>query len=158
VAPPTEIPSLVDDQGFLFDSYEELDANRTPTYEDILREFRAQIERAYQEGLDVAYIDNHVSLNADARRALRAVAREFVLPIKRRNGEIDCDDMYLTPNEEKLGKLAGGFQSRVDRQGNHPPRRVPLSLSPGSEHRRVQGGHGRRYAVQEGRVGLAAAG
>lgn len=106
VAPPTDIPSLVDGQGFLFDSYEELSANREPQYEDILREFRAQIERAYQEGLDVAYLDNHVSLSPMARKALKALAEDFALPIKRRHGEIDCDDLYLTPNEEKPGKLA----------------------------------------------------
>jgi predicted glycoside hydrolase/deacetylase ChbG (UPF0249 family) len=105
VSPSTEIPSLVDDQGFFFDNYEELEANRKPLYEHIVREFRAQVERAYQEGLDVAYIDNHVALNADSRRALKQVAAEFVLPIKRAHGEVDCDDIYMTPNKEKSAKL-----------------------------------------------------
>jgi len=106
VSPATEVPSLVDDQGFLFDNYEELEANRTPRYEEILREFRAQVVRAYQEGLDVAYVDSHVGLNADSRRALQEVAREFGLAIKRAHGEIDCDDVYMTPCEEKPARVA----------------------------------------------------
>jgi len=113
VSPATDVPSLVDDQGFFFDNYEELEANRKPRYEDILREFRAQVERAYQEGLDVAYLDNHVALSADSRRALKEVAREFSLPIKRSHGEIDCDDIYITPRGEKSAKLAELIDTRT---------------------------------------------
>jgi len=107
VSPAPEVPSLVDDQGFFFDNIEELEANRTPRYEDILREFRAQVVRAYQEGLDVAYVDNHVALNDDSRKAMKEVAREFGLPIKREHGEIDCGDVYMTLRKEKSAKLAG---------------------------------------------------
>lgn len=52
------VDSLVDDEGFLFRSVEEVVTRATP--EDVERECRAQIERALQFGIKPTHIDSHM--------------------------------------------------------------------------------------------------
>jgi len=132
VCSPSEVPSLVDCQGFLYDSYSELNENNNPTYEEVYREFKAQVVRAYQEGLDVAYVDSHVAMNEIASKAQQQVAREFCLPIKRGAGEIDIDDIYMTPNDRKSAKLAAMLDAKTTGPGVylyrcHPAADIPES-------------------------------
>ncbi len=132
VCPPTEVPSVVDCQGFFYDNYEELHSNNTPTYEDIYREFKAQVERAYQEGLDVAYVDCHIAPDEIATRAQDEVAKEYCLPIKRLSGEIDVGDIYITPNDQKSAKLAEIIDANTTEPGTylyrcHPACNIPES-------------------------------
>ncbi len=123
---------MVDCQGFFYDNYEELHSNNTPTYEDIYREFKAQVERAYQEGLDVAYVDCHIAPDEIATRAQDEVAKEYCLPIKRLSGEIDVGDIYITPNDQKSAKLAEIIDANTTEPGTylyrcHPACNIPES-------------------------------
>ena len=58
VAGAQKVPSLVDEQGFLFRSTAETVAKAK--LEDVVIELRAQIERALAFGIDVTHIDSHM--------------------------------------------------------------------------------------------------
>ena len=113
----SDVPSLVDSQGFLYDSVAELEEKQQPRYEDVVKEFRAQIIRAYQEGLNVGYVDNHVALNEDSVKAMYKVAEEYCLPIKREAGEVDIEDTYSTPTDLKGKRLAQYLDEKATKPG-----------------------------------------
>lgn len=58
VLPAHEVPSLVDEQGFLHGSVEEL--SRYATVEDVEKELRAQVERGIQFGIAPTHLDSHM--------------------------------------------------------------------------------------------------
>lgn len=83
VAPRAEVPGLVDPQGCLWRSVEEVYAHATP--EEALLEARAQIKQALAAGLDVTHLDSHMgTLQYDARymEAYLKLAVEFDLPLR----------------------------------------------------------------------------
>ena len=60
VLSPEEIPTLVDDRGYFFDTREELDkANPAPA--DFEKEIRAQVDKAVRSGLHFVYMDYHMN-------------------------------------------------------------------------------------------------
>jgi predicted glycoside hydrolase/deacetylase ChbG (UPF0249 family) len=58
VLPRTEVPSLVDDRGFLPDNSEVVGKNAKPA--EVEKELRAQVERAKQFGIDPTHFDTHM--------------------------------------------------------------------------------------------------
>jgi predicted glycoside hydrolase/deacetylase ChbG (UPF0249 family) len=58
VLPRTEVPSLVDDRGFLPDNSEAVGKNAKPA--EVEKELRAQVERARQFGIDPTHFDTHM--------------------------------------------------------------------------------------------------
>ena len=82
VLPAREVPSLVDEQGFLHESVEKLIQNATA--QDIEKELRAQIERGAQFGLAPTHLDSHMfSLVAkpDFLQVYLELSRTYKLPI-----------------------------------------------------------------------------
>ena len=82
VLPASEVPSLVDEQGFLYDSVEKLSQNAT--LQDIENEVRAQIARGSQFGINPTHLDSHMfSLVAKPEFLLLylTLSREFNLPV-----------------------------------------------------------------------------
>ena len=101
------VPSLVDSCGYFFPSRATFHANN-PTAEDIEKELRAQIERAISTGLDIKYVDYHMSTAVDKpehRKIVEQLAREHNLGISRYFGEVDLESMYKYPVEEKQSHL-----------------------------------------------------
>ncbi len=101
------VPSLVDNYGYFFPSRATFHANN-PTIEDIEKELRAQIERAISTGLDIKYVDYHMSTAVDKpehRKIVEQLAQEFNLGISRYFGEVDLESMYKYPVEEKQSHL-----------------------------------------------------
>lgn len=83
VAPRTEVPGLVDPDGYLWRSVPEVYAHATP--EEALLEARAQIRRALAAGVDVTHLDSHMgTLQLDLRylEVYRQLAVEFDLPVR----------------------------------------------------------------------------
>jgi predicted glycoside hydrolase/deacetylase ChbG (UPF0249 family) len=58
LCPPGEVPSLIDQDGYLWSSVGEFTANAKP--DQIERELNAQIDAAYAFGLCPTHIDNHM--------------------------------------------------------------------------------------------------
>jgi predicted glycoside hydrolase/deacetylase ChbG (UPF0249 family) len=77
------LPGLIDGQGYLWPSVEEVYANSTP--EEAEREGRAQIRKALNTGIDITHLDSHMgALQYDIRyhAVYQKLAREFDLPIR----------------------------------------------------------------------------
>jgi len=129
VSPWSEVKSLVDHQGFMFDNVKDFQAHK-PTFEHIKKELTAQIELAYTEGIDVAFIDNHMGNTEDIRRALKELGEEFGLPIKGKHGEIDVMDIYMTPPDEAPTKMAQLIAENVKGPGVYLSRHHPAWNTP----------------------------
>jgi len=66
VAPPDKVKGLIDKEGFLWRTVEEVVRHATP--QEVETEIRAQIERAVQFGVRPTHLDSHMgTLYADAR-------------------------------------------------------------------------------------------
>lgn len=107
VSPWSEVSSLVDEDGFLYTSPNELFANR-PKLEEIDTELRAQIDLAIKKGVNVQYLDTHyISPSGDAYPGLGEIIRQlgadYDLPISGLMGE-ERLSIYSVPVEEKLNR------------------------------------------------------
>jgi predicted glycoside hydrolase/deacetylase ChbG (UPF0249 family) len=83
VAPRTEVPGLVDPDGCLWPSVEQVYAKSNP--EEALIEARAQIKKALAAGIDVTHLDSHMgTLQYDPRylEVYLKLAAEFDLPVR----------------------------------------------------------------------------
>ena len=82
VLPISKVPSLVNEAGFFYRSREEL--RRNATTEDIKKELKAQIEKAYAFGLNPTHIDSHmysVGISTEVMNIYRALGEEYGLPV-----------------------------------------------------------------------------
>ncbi len=83
VAPPDQVPGLIDSSGYLWRSVEEVYAHGSP--EQALIEARAQIKRALAAGIDVSHLDSHMGtlqLHPDYIKVYLQLAAEFDLPVR----------------------------------------------------------------------------
>ena len=83
VADRAKVPGLIDPQGYLWASVEEVYAHATA--EEALIEGRAQIQKALSAGVDVTHLDSHMgTLQLDPRylKSYLQLAVEFDLPIR----------------------------------------------------------------------------
>jgi chitin disaccharide deacetylase len=83
VAPREQVPGLVDPEGCLWPSVEEVYAHSTP--DEAFVEARAQIRKALAAGIDVTHLDSHMgTLQYDARymESYLKLAVEFDLPVR----------------------------------------------------------------------------
>jgi predicted glycoside hydrolase/deacetylase ChbG (UPF0249 family) len=90
VAPRASVPGLVNEQGYFFGSYQELNVDHSPRVEELEIEFRAQIERALASGLPIDYLDNHMGagLRTPEQRAMvEQLADEYGLVLSGSAGE-----------------------------------------------------------------------
>lgn len=99
VLPWDRVSSLVDEDGFLFGSPAELQANN-PKLDEMEAELRAQMELARKKGINVQYIDRHYS-GIDSK-IVEKLGLEYNLPISGRMGETRLSGVYTAPEEEKI--------------------------------------------------------
>lgn len=107
VAGRSAVPTLVDSEGFFFPSRALLFGNN-PSLKEIEMELRAQIERALRSGVRIDYMDYHMGAamqNADTRAIVEKLAAQYHLAISRYFDEVDVDDGYAAPVENKLDTL-----------------------------------------------------
>ena len=130
-----KVSSLVDDDGFLYGSPDEL-WSRKPKLEEIDAELRAQIDLAMRKGVNVQYLDSHyVALSSypGLEKVIVKIGRDYDLPISFMLGEKRCGSIYKVPLHEKeneaikmLEKLEPGLWLWVCHVGIHSPEQEAL--------------------------------
>jgi len=92
----TAVPSLVDADGYFFQSVEALHRNN-PNIGEVEKELRAQIERALHSGLKIDYVDYHMgaAVSSPEFRALtEQLAKEYGLGMSQYFGETRGNPQY----------------------------------------------------------------
>jgi predicted glycoside hydrolase/deacetylase ChbG (UPF0249 family) len=113
VAGREAVPSLVDTNGYFFQSTEALHQNH-PALAEIEKELRAQIDRALRSGLKIDYVDSHMG-TAEAypefREIVERLAREYSFGVMGYFGEtIDAPQYWAAPR-----KKADSLVAMIDR-------------------------------------------
>ncbi len=108
VLPWDRVKSLVDENGFFYQTVDEVKAaNFKP--EEMEAELRAQIEMALRYGINVQYIDSHYSgVDPKIRQKL---ADEYNLPVSMGFGEKRISGIYMLPEDEKTPSLVKQLES-----------------------------------------------
>ena len=103
----TAVPSLVDADGYFFQSSEALHQNH-PDLHQIENELRAQIQRALGSGLKIDYVDYHMGTAVrypEFREITERLAKEFGLGMSQYFGETRHDPQYLAAPPNKTDSL-----------------------------------------------------
>jgi predicted glycoside hydrolase/deacetylase ChbG (UPF0249 family) len=101
------VPTLVDADGYFFQSAEALYQNR-PDLREIEKELRAQIDRALRSGLKIDYVDYHMGTAVrypEFREVTERLAREFGLGMSGYFGETMDSPQYWAPPRSKADSL-----------------------------------------------------
>ena len=101
------VPTLVDADGYFFQSGEALYGNR-PDPQEVEKELRAQIERALRSGLQIDYVDYHMGTAVrypEFREVTERLAREFRLGMSGYFGETRHDPQYRATPRDKTDSL-----------------------------------------------------
>jgi predicted glycoside hydrolase/deacetylase ChbG (UPF0249 family) len=101
------VPSLVDADGYFFQSGEAFYKNK-PKLHEIETELRAQIERSRRSGLKIDYVDYHMGTavrTPDVRALVERLAREFGLGMSEYFGETRGDPQYAAAPAHKTDSL-----------------------------------------------------
>jgi len=107
VAGREAVPSLTDSVGMFWPS-RALFFEHDPRIEEVELELRAQIERALGTGLQIDYLDYHMSTavsTPELRALVERLADEYQLGISRYFGEVDVGGLYASPSARKLDTL-----------------------------------------------------
>jgi predicted glycoside hydrolase/deacetylase ChbG (UPF0249 family) len=120
------VPTLVDGEGYFFQSAAALYGNR-PDLREVERELRAQIERALRSGLKIDYVDYHMGTavgSPEFREVTERLAREFGLGMSGYFGETMTGPQYWAPPPNKgdslvalIDRLKPGFTVVVTHVG-----------------------------------------
>ncbi|MDB4871080.1 MAG: hypothetical protein JWL97_2084 [Gemmatimonadales bacterium] len=108
----TAVPSLVDADGYFFQSAEALHQNH-PDLKELEKELRAQIQRALGSGLKIDYVDYHMGTAVrypEFREITERLAREFGLGMSQYFGETSHDPQYLAAPANKTDSLLAMVQ------------------------------------------------
>jgi predicted glycoside hydrolase/deacetylase ChbG (UPF0249 family) len=103
----TAVPSLVDADGYFFQSAEALHQNH-PNLREVESELRAQIQRALGSGLKIDYVDYHMGTAVrypEFREVTERLAKEFGLGMSQYFGETRNDPQYLAAPPNKTDSL-----------------------------------------------------
>lgn len=126
VLPYSEIRSLVDEDGFLWQSPAEF-WKHNPEMLELEKEFRAQVELVKKKGVKVEYLDTHYirSSHPKVQPILERMGPDYGIPISSLLGEHELDDfgIYTVPPEEKekaLAEILQNLQPGVHLLMGHP--------------------------------------
>jgi chitin disaccharide deacetylase len=131
VANRSEVPGLVDPQGYLWPDIMNVYKNATP--EQAYIEARAQIKKAQAAGINVTHLDSHMGTlqyNEAYFQIYRRLAKEFDLPLRmgsqellaaqggaQQRGQLDADGIvypdYLIHGGRKAGESMGDYWKRM---------------------------------------------
>src|SRR5213596_3853785 len=120
------VPTLVDSNGYFFQSAEALHQNH-PDVRHVEKELRAQIERARRSGLKIDYIDYHMGTAThypEFREVTERLASEFGLGMSGYFGEtMDAPQYWAAPRQKAdslvamIDRLKPGFNVVVTHVG-----------------------------------------
>lgn len=108
VLPITEVPSLVDEDGYFYPTTEAF-LKASPDMLEVKKELRAQMELAKKRGVDIQYIDTHMwtaRATPELFAIVQAISRDYDLPISQDSGE-ERLSIYEVPYQLKEETLAG---------------------------------------------------
>jgi len=120
VLPANQVPTLVDEWGKFFGTRAALMAHN-PSIDEVEREIRAQIDLAYRKGLNLSYIDHHMSTAVETpamRERFIRIAKDYGLPISRWCGEVQGPVVYSIAPEKKTETLVEGLK-KLDAPGTY---------------------------------------
>jgi hypothetical protein len=104
VLPYSEVRTLVDEDGFLWQSPGEFWVHN-PNMTELEKEFGAQIRLAMKKGVHLSYLDTHYVMPYDRRfrPIIESLGKKYRLPVSCLLGEHELDDfgIYSAPPEEK---------------------------------------------------------
>lgn len=103
----TAVPTLVDSNGYFFQSGEALYGNH-PDVREVEKELRAQIERAVRSGLRIDYLDYHMGTAVrypEFRDVVERLAGEYNLGMSGYFGETRHDPQYAAAPRDKIDSL-----------------------------------------------------
>lgn len=108
VLPREKVPSLVDRDGYLFQTVEALRANR-PSVDEAMLELQAQLDRARALGFDIKYVDRHMmwerAFEGLEERFERWCEREGILNSERTHRFLPRVYFSLDPVERLIATL-----------------------------------------------------
>jgi len=126
VLPYSEIRTLVDEDGFLWQSPAEF-WGHGPDLAELEKEFDAQIALAIKKGVPVRYLDTHYVMPYDTRYRpiMERLSKKYKVPVSCFLGEHELDDfgIYSAPPDEKekaLERVLRGLQPGVHLLIGHP--------------------------------------
>jgi chitin disaccharide deacetylase len=108
----TAVPSLVDADGYFFQSAKALHQNH-PDLREVEKELRAQIQRALGSGLKIDYVDYHMGTAVrypEFREITERLAKEFGLGMSQYFGETRNDPQYSAAPPNKTDSLLAMVQ------------------------------------------------
>jgi chitin disaccharide deacetylase len=104
VLPYSEVRSLVDEDGFFWQSPRDFWGHH-PSMAEVEREFTAQIDLAKKKGVPIGYLDSHYVMpyNEHYQPVMERLGEKNGLPVSCLLGEHELDDfgIYHVPPEEK---------------------------------------------------------
>jgi len=113
VANRGDVPSLVDQHGYLWDNVEQVAANVRA--DEVARELRAQVDRARELGIPISHLDTHMGA---------LVSRPDLVEVYVELGiEYDLPVLFLRVNDEvrseypAIGKVGPRLQAALESQG-----------------------------------------
>ncbi|MCD6579625.1 polysaccharide deacetylase family protein [bacterium] len=116
ISDPADVPRLVDSEGHFFSNKKDLLKNCTVA--EIEKEFRAQINKAIEEGIDITHIDTHMFTafsNKEIIRIYLALGKEYQLPVllhygiatikNIRDKEVIVNELFIAQTDDYLNDL-----------------------------------------------------
>jgi predicted glycoside hydrolase/deacetylase ChbG (UPF0249 family) len=107
ILPVTEVPSLVDGDGYFYQT-EEAFLAANPGLEEVEKELRAQVELALKRKIDIQYIDTHMGTaraTPELHDIVKRIALDYGVPISQ-GYEGDRVSIYEVPYKQKEKALA----------------------------------------------------
>jgi len=104
VLPWSQVSSIVDEDGYLYTSPDELNSHN-PKMEEIEAEVRAQIDLALKRGIKIQYLDDHYGAVVSVPggiELLKRLSKDYGVPLSQYNDE-RWVSIYSTDIDEKLG-------------------------------------------------------
>ncbi|MBT4513347.1 MAG: ChbG/HpnK family deacetylase [Chloroflexi bacterium] len=157
VLPWDRVPSIVDEDGFLYTYPDELFAKK-PNLKEIDAEFRAQIDLALKKGINVQYIDTHYMSPRDLpypglKEVIDKISRDYNLPVSgyfEEQSGLSLGDVpiaqRLSLTMQRMEKLEPGLYLWVCHPGNDSPEHDALIHS-ARDHVKIEGVGPRRAEV-----------
>jgi predicted glycoside hydrolase/deacetylase ChbG (UPF0249 family) len=126
VLPYSAIPSLVDEDGFLWRSPQEFWAHE-PNMDELEKEFRAQIDLVKKRGVRIDYLDTHYIMPYDLRYrpVVERISKDYNLPVSCFLSENELPDFGIyscapESKEDTLAKLLSEMKPGVHLLIGHP--------------------------------------
>jgi hypothetical protein len=107
VLPVTEVPSLVDEDGYFYQT-EEAFLAANPSLEEVEKELRAQVDLALKRNIDIQYVDTHMGTaraTPELHDIVKRISQDYGVPISQ-GYEGDRLSIYEVPYKQKEKALA----------------------------------------------------